>query len=84
MTRPHFCGVAAGPRTIFHVNAKHAYSIEGFSYFQGDRSEYEVLFRPLSRFQVRLATKNILDPREKKSLQKSGYPDAIHLTQVLL
>ena len=83
MTRPHFCGVAAGPRTIFHITAKRAYSIKGMSFFQGAQSEHEVLFRPLSRFQVRLTAKNILDPTEKISLQKSGYPDAVHLTQVL-
>ena len=83
MTRPHFCGVAAGPRTIFHVTAKQGYSIKGLSYFQGAQSEHEVLFRPLARFQVRMATKNINDPKEKSDLEKSGFPDAIYLTQIL-
>lgn len=52
MTRPGFCGVAAGPRTIFKVDAVRAYLIEKFSHFQGLKSECEVLFRPLSLFQV--------------------------------
>ena len=62
MARPHFCGVHAGPRTVFHISVLEAYSIEGFSVFQGDKSEHEVLFRPLARFQVRSASRNILNP----------------------
>jgi hypothetical protein len=82
MTRPHFCGVNAGPRTIFTVQACCAYSIEKFSYFQGVDSEYEVLFRPLSRFQVVHAQKNIIDPKETTSLERSGFPDAVILKQL--
>ena len=52
MTRPHFCSVEAGPRTIFTIDACRAYSIKRFSFFQGADSEFEVLFRPLSQFRV--------------------------------
>jgi hypothetical protein len=52
MMRPGFCGVGAGPRTIFKVKATRAYLIEKFSHFQGARCEHEVLFRPLSLFEV--------------------------------
>ena len=82
MTRPHFCGVEAGPRTIFSVSACRGYSIKKFSFFQGALSEYEVLFRPLSEFKVKLAQKNIIDPKEMSSVQRSGFPDMITLEQV--
>ena len=84
MTRAHFCGVAAGPRTIFTIDACRGYSIEKFSYFQGTTSEFEVLFRPLSQFAVVHAQKNIIDPRETTSIERSGFPDAIALRQVVL
>ena len=64
MTRPHFCGVNAGPRTIFNVQACCAYSIEKFSFFQGVDSEYEVLFRPLSRFRWCTRHRTSLTPRK--------------------
>ena len=82
MTRGHFCGVHPGPRTIFTVDACRAYSIEKFSIFQGMDSEYEVLFRPLSQFRVVHATKNIIDPAERGSLERSGFPDAVGLMQI--
>jgi len=82
MTREHFCGVTAGPRTIITVEATRAYSISKFSYFQGTDSEDEVLFRPFSQFKVLHVQKNIIDPKELVSLQKSGFPDAVHLQQV--
>ena len=82
MTRPHFCGVQAGPRPIFTIQACSAYSIEKFSFFQGLDSKYEVLFRPLSRFQVVHAQKNIIDPQETASLERSGFPDAVVLKQL--
>jgi hypothetical protein len=82
MTRPHFCGVDAGPRTIFEVEATKGYDIAPFSVFQGEASEHEVLFRPLSRFKVINAVKSILDPFEEKSLARSGYPDTVSLEQL--
>jgi hypothetical protein len=82
MTREHFCGVNAGPRTIITVKATRAYSISKFSYFQGTDSEFEVLFRPFSQFKVLHAQKNIIDANELVSLQKSGFPDAVLLQQV--
>jgi hypothetical protein len=82
MTRDHFCGLRPGPRTIFTVDACRAYSIEKFSIFQGMDSEYEVLFRPLSQFRVVHATKNIVDPTERGSPERSGFPDAVGLIQI--
>ena len=82
MTRKHFCGVTAGPRTIFTVRATRAYAIHKFSYFQGNDSEHEVLFRPFSKFKVLHAQKNIINANELVSLQKSGFPDAVLLQQV--
>ena len=82
MMREHFCGVHAGPRTIFTVKATRAYAIHKFSYFQGIDSEHEVLFRPFSKFKVLHAQKNIINPQETKSLEKSGFPDAVLLQQV--
>ena len=81
MTRPHFCGVEPGPRTIFTVEACRGYDIEKFSYFQGVDSEFEVLFRPLSRFKVLHAVKNIINPKDTSSLERSGFPDAVALQQ---
>ena len=82
MTRPHFCGVEPGPRTIFAVQACHAYDIQTFSYYQAERSEFEVLFRPLSIFEVVHAQKNIIDPSNTTSLERSGFPDTIALEQI--
>jgi hypothetical protein len=82
MTRPHFCGVGAGPRTIFTIDACCAYSIKRFSYFQGMDSEFEVVFRPLSEFQVVDARKRIIDPKEESSLEMSGFPDTVVLKQL--
>jgi hypothetical protein len=82
MTRKHFCGVKAGPRTIFTVKATRAYAIYKFSYFQGTASEHEVLFRPFSKFKVLHAQKNIINAKEMVSLEKSGFPDAVLLQQV--
>ena len=59
-----------------------AYDIAPFSHFQGEVSEHEVLFRPLARFKVIDATKNILDPFETKKLAKSGFPDMVKLEQI--
>ena len=63
MTRDHFCGVDAGPRTIFTISACRGYAIEKFSFFQGSASEFEVLFRPLSQFTVVHVQKNIIVAR---------------------
>ena len=82
MARPHFAGKKAGPRTIFYIDAIDAYSIEKFSFLQGTSSEYEVLFRPLARFRVTSAEKNIINPKETKSAKKSGEPDAVYLQQL--
>jgi hypothetical protein len=82
MMREHFCGVHAGPRTIFTVKATRAYAIHKFSYFQGIDSEHEVLFRPFAKFKVLHAQKNIVDAKELVSTQKSGFPDAVLLQQV--
>jgi hypothetical protein len=82
MMRDHFCGVNAGPRTIFIIQATRAYDIQKFSYFQGTASEHEVLFRPFSRFKVSNVLKNIIDPKELVSKEKSGFPDVVQLKQV--
>ena len=82
MDKPHFAGKRAGPRTIFYIHATDAYSIEKFSFLQGKASEYEVLFRPLARFQVTGSEKRILNPKEKRFTKKSGRPDAVYFTQV--
>ena len=82
MTRPHFLGVEAGARTLFELEVFDAYCIEKFSSFQGARSEYEVLILPLAKFEVVMAQKNIIDPKETKSLQKSGFPDVVILRQI--
>ncbi len=82
MTREHFCGVNAGPRTIITVKATRAYAIHKFSYFQGTDSEHEVLFRPSAKFKVLHAQKNIIDAKELVSMQKSGFPDTVQLQQV--
>ena len=81
-TQPHFCGDGAGPRTVITVQAYRAYDIQKFSFYQGERSEYEVLFRPLSMFKVVHAEKNIIDPRETASLERSGSPDVVTLEQI--
>ena len=82
MTRDHFCGVRAGPRTIFVIELFFGYWIEKFSAFQGVRSEHEVLLPPLSEFEVVSVVKQIIDPKETSSLEKSGFPDVIQLKQV--
>jgi hypothetical protein len=82
MMRDHFCGVNAGPRTIFTVKATRAYDIHKFSYFQGTDSEHEVLFRPFCKFKVLNALKNIIDAKEQASTEKSGFPDVVQLQQV--
>ena len=82
MTRKHFCGVNAGPRTIFTIKTTRAYAIHKFSYFQGTASEHEVLFRPFCKFKVLHAQKNIINANELVSLQKSGFPDAVLLQQM--
>jgi len=82
MTREHFCGVAAGPRTIFVIMLSFGYWIEKFSAFQGVRNEHEVLLPPLSEFEVVSVVKQIIDPKETSSLEKSGFPDVIQLKQI--
>jgi hypothetical protein len=82
MMRDHFCGLNAGPRTIFIVKATRAYDIHKFSYFQGTDSEHEVLFRPFCKFKVLNALKNIIDAKERESNEKSGFPDVVQLQQV--
>ena len=66
MTRDHFCGVDAGPRTVFIVDVICGYDISRFSFFQGLDSEYEVLLLPMSQFEVVHAAKNIIDPKESE------------------
>ena len=82
MTREHFCGVRAGPRTIFVIEVFCGYWIEKFSAFQGLQSEFEVLLPPLSEFEVVGVVKQIIDPKETSSLEKSGFPDVIQLKQI--
>jgi hypothetical protein len=82
MMSDNFCGVNAGPRTIFTVKATRAYDIQKFSCFQGTYSEHEVLFRPFAKFKVLHAQKNIIDALELLSVKKSGFPDAVALQQV--
>jgi hypothetical protein len=82
MTREHFCDVKAGPRTKFSIDVIHGYDISKFSFFQGNESEYEVLLLPMSQFVVVHAEKNIIDPKDTVSLQRSGFPDSVHLRQV--
>jgi hypothetical protein len=82
MMSDNFCGVKAGPRTIFTVKATRAYDIQKFSCFQGTYSEHEVLFRPFAKFKVLHVQKNIIDPKERVLLQNSGFPDAVALQQV--
>ena len=61
MTRPHFCGVGAGPRTVFCIEAKKGYSIKQLSFFGED--EAELVFQPLTLLRVQYAIKRILDPK---------------------
>ena len=82
MMSDNFCGVKAGPRTIFTVKATRAYDIQKFSCFQGTYSEHEVLFRPFAKFKVLHVQKNIIDAKELLSVKKSGFPDAVALQQV--
>ena len=84
MTREHFLGVNAGPRTIFTIEVCDAWDIAKFSFFQGQRSEAEVLILPLATFLVVMAQKNIINPKETESLQKSGFPDAVFLRQIIV
>jgi len=83
MAREHFCGVAAGPRTTFIVDVVCGYDISPFSFFQGAESEYEVLMLPMSLFEVVYVAKNILDAAETVVLERSGFPDVVHLRQVV-
>ena len=78
MYQGRFCGMK-GPRTIFTIDAVHAYCIENYSYY--DTGEMEVLFRPLSFFQVKLALKNC-NPKFKHN-GKGGFPDQVALTQIV-
>ena len=82
ITGPHFCGMGAGPRTKFTIDVTEGYDISLFSAFQGVNSEHEVLLLPLSYFVVVHAARNIIDPKETVNLQRSGYPDTVHLRQV--
>jgi len=82
MTRPQFCGVGAGPRSLFVILVDQAYDISDFSFFQGINSEHEVLFRPLSEFEIRESTQQIIDPFETSDLSRSGFPDTINLIQI--
>ena len=69
-------------RTIFVIELFFGYWIEKFSAFQGVRSEHEVLLPPLSEFEVVGVVKQIIDPKETSSLEKSGFPDVIQLKQI--
>ena len=42
----------------------------------------QVLFRPLTKLRVVTAVKNILDPAERTSIDKSGFPDTVVLVQI--
>jgi len=83
MTRPHFCGVEPGPRTIFTVTATCGYDIKDFSAIP----EAEVLFRPLVRLRVVGAARNVIDGRKPEdggptTLAESGHPDQVILQQI--
>ena len=93
MTREYFCGVAAGPRTTFVIDVILGYDISKFSKFQGGDSEYEILLLPMSLFEVKYVVKNILNATvtaspddsaemQQVKLEKSGFPDVVHLQQV--
>ena len=37
----------------------------------------EVLFRPLTKLQVKTAVRNIINPHERTFLERSGHPDTV-------
>jgi hypothetical protein len=74
MSNEEFCGHdRSKPRTIFHINATEAYSISHLSNF--GEAEAEVLFRPLSKFKVLLATKQCDHTLQHDST--GGFPDTV-------
>ena len=50
MSRPHFCGHEPGPRTIFVIEAIHAYDIRAFSFYGDSEGEVRVRLRFLFRW----------------------------------
>ena len=73
-----FCG-ESGPRTIFTVDACDGYEIKPFSHFP---EEAEVLFRPLSKFQVTSVQKRLMPQHLKRDAPKGGFPDEVHMSQI--
>jgi hypothetical protein len=72
-----FCG-KTGPRTIFTIHACRGFDISEFSAF--GEQEKEVLFAPLSQFEVIAATK-LCDPK-CNSDAAGGFPDSIVIRQI--
>ena len=79
MSNDVFCGHAAGPRTIFTIDAVRGYNIAPFS----SEAEAEVLFPPLTKLSVVCASRLIDNPRETADLTRSGHPDQVMLRQVV-
>ena len=79
MTSPGFCGVNAGPRTIFKVTVTEGYRISELS---DEKDKAEVLLRPLTTLKVLSAVKNIIDPFEREEFLNSGFPDFVELQQL--
>jgi hypothetical protein len=73
-----FCG-EAGPRTIFTILACEGYRIQVFSHLP---NEAEVLFRPLSQFEVVAAQKRLAPQHLLQNAAKGGFPDEITLKQL--
>jgi hypothetical protein len=73
-----FCG-EAGPRTIFTILACEGYRIQVFSHLP---NEAEVLFRPLSQFEVVAAQKRLAPQHLLQNATKGGFPDEITLQQL--
>eukprot|EP00966_Prymnesium_polylepis_P235355 5443401-Prymnesium_polylepis.1 len=82
MNHPQFCGHDPGPRTIFTIDAVRGYRITDFSFY--GEEEGEVLFRPMTALRVDSAVRNIVDPFERGSIERSGFPDQVMLQQVEL
>jgi hypothetical protein len=88
MYKPDFCG-HRGPRTIFYITSCEGVSIRKFSKFP---KEEEVLFRPLSLFEVERSTqmltgKDLRDTDDEPLSNtepgfKPGFPDTVYVTQL--
>ena len=75
MNHPQFCGHDPGPRTIFTIDAVRGYRITDFSFY--GEEEGEVLFRHMTALRVDSVVRNIVDPFERGSIERSGFPDQV-------